>query len=71
MMMVRDPRGGAMLKEFKAFIMRGNLVEIAVAFIIGLAFAGVVTSFVKDIITPIIGAIFGQPDFSALKIDIG
>jgi len=60
-----------MFKEFKAFIMRGNLVEIAVAFIMGLAFAGVVTSFVKDIITPIIGAIFGQPDFSALKIDIG
>lgn len=60
-----------MFKEFKAFIMRGNLVEIAVAFIIGLAFAGVVTSFVKDIITPIIGAIFGQPDFSTLKIDVG
>jgi large conductance mechanosensitive channel len=60
-----------MLKEFKALIMRGSLVEIAVAFILGLAFAGVVTSFVKDIITPIIGAIFGQPDFSALKIDIG
>jgi large conductance mechanosensitive channel len=60
-----------MFKEFKAFIMKGNLVEIAVAFVIGLAFAAVVASFVKDIITPIIGAIFGQPDFSALKIDIG
>jgi large conductance mechanosensitive channel len=60
-----------MLKEFKAFIMKGNLVEIAVAFIMALAFAAVVASFVADIITPIIGAIFGQPDFSALKLDIG
>jgi large conductance mechanosensitive channel len=60
-----------MLKEFKAFIMKGNLVEIAVAFIMALAFAAVVASFVADIITPIIAAIFGQPDFSALKLDIG
>jgi large conductance mechanosensitive channel len=60
-----------MLKEFKAFIMKGNLVEIAVAFIIALVFAAVVASFVADIVTPIIAAIFGQPDFSELKIDIG
>ena len=60
-----------MLKEFKAFIMRGNLVEIAVGLVIALAFAAVVASFVADIITPIIAAIFGQPDFSSLKIDIG
>lgn len=60
-----------MLKEFKDFLMKGNLIEIAVAFIMALAFAAVVASFVADIITPIIGAIFGQPDFSALKIDIG
>ena len=60
-----------MLKEFKAFIMKGDLVEIAVAFIMALAFAAVVASFVADIITPIIAAIFGQPDFSKLKIDIG
>jgi len=60
-----------MLKEFKAFIMKGNLVEIAVAFIMALAFAAVVASFVADIVTPIIAAIFGQPDFSSLKIDIG
>jgi large conductance mechanosensitive channel len=59
------------IKEFKDFVMKGNLVEIAVAFIMALAFAAVVSSFVTDIITPIIGAIFGQPDFSALKIDIG
>jgi large conductance mechanosensitive channel len=60
-----------MLKEFKDFIMKGNLVEIAVAFVMGLAFAAVVASFVADIITPIIAAIFGQPDFSGLKIDVG
>ena len=60
-----------MLKEFKAFLLRGNLVQIAVAFVMGIAFAAVVTSFVTDIITPIIAAIFGQPDFGALKIDIG
>ena len=60
-----------MLKEFKAFILRGNLVEIAVAFIMALAFAAVVASFVTDIVTPIIAAIFRQPDFSSLKIDIG
>ena len=60
-----------MLKEFKAFIMRGNLVEIAVGLVLALAFAAVVASFVGDIITPIIAAIFGQPDFGSLKIDIG
>lgn len=49
----------------------GHLFEIAVAFIMALAFAAVVASFVTDIITPIIAAIFGQPDFSALKLDIG
>lgn len=60
-----------MLKEFRDFITKGNLVEIAVAFIIALAFAAVVASFVADIVTPIIAAVFGQPDFSRLKIDIG
>jgi large conductance mechanosensitive channel len=60
-----------MLKEFRAFILKGNLVEIAVAFIMALAFAAVVASFVADIVTPIIAAIFRQPDFSSLKIDIG
>jgi large conductance mechanosensitive channel len=58
-------------EEFRAFILRGNLVEIAVAFIMALAFAAVVASFVADIITPIIAAIVGQPDFSSLKVDIG
>lgn len=60
-----------MLKEFRDFIMKGNLIEIAVAFVMALAFAAVVASFVEDIVTPIIAAFFGQPDFSGLKIDVG
>ena len=60
-----------MLKEFKAFIMRGNLVEIAVGLVVALAFAAVVASFVADIVTPIIAAFLGQPDFRSLEIDIG
>ena len=47
------------LNEFKTFILRGNLVELAVAFVIGVAFAAVITAFVNDWITPLIGAIFG------------
>ncbi len=60
-----------MLKEFKEFISKGNLVEIAVGLILALAFAGLVTSFTENLITPIIGAIFGQPNFDSLVIDIG
>jgi large conductance mechanosensitive channel len=59
-----------MLSDFKDFLMKGNLVTLAVAFVIGLAFASVVTSFVEDIVTPIIAAIGGQPDFSALDFTI-
>ncbi len=53
---------------FKDFIMRGNVVELAVAVIIGAAFGGIVDSMTKDIITPIIGMIGGQPDFSSYKV---
>lgn len=60
-----------MIKEFKDFIMKGDLVEIAVGLILALAFKTVVDSLVNDIITPIIGAIFGQPDFSSLVIKLG
>lgn len=60
-----------MLGEFKAFLLRGNIVELAVAFVMGLAFAAVVTSLVEDIINPIIAAIVGKPDFSDLTIDVG
>ena len=60
-----------MLKEFKEFIAKGNLIDLAVAVILGLAFAQVVNSLVANVFTPIIAAIFGQPDFSSIKIDIG
>jgi large conductance mechanosensitive channel len=52
---------------FKDFILRGNVVDLAVGIVIGVAFGGVVDSLTKDIISPIIGAVFGQPDFSAVK----
>ncbi len=57
-----------MLKGFKDFIMRGNVLDLAVAVIIGGAFGAIVNSLVKDVITPAIGAIGGQPDFSAIKL---
>ena len=59
-----------MLKGFKDFIMRGNVVDLAVAVVIGAAFGAVVQALVKDIITPIIGAIGGKPDFSQLTFTI-
>ena len=60
-----------MLKEFKNFLFRGNLLDLAVAVIIGTAFGAVVASLVKDVITPLIAAVGGQPDFSSLVIDVG
>ncbi|MEP6995800.1 MAG: large conductance mechanosensitive channel protein MscL [Acidobacteriota bacterium] len=57
-----------MLKGFRDFIARGNIVELASAVIIGVAFGAIVDSLVKDIITPLIGMLGGTPDFSALKI---
>jgi large conductance mechanosensitive channel len=59
-----------MHKEFKEFLLRGNLIEIAVGLVLALAFTAVVTSLVEDLITPIIAAIFGQPDFSGLTFTI-
>lgn len=56
-----------MLKGFKEFIMRGNVLDLAVAVIIGGAFNKIVNSLVVDVLTPLIGAIFGAPDFSAIK----
>jgi large conductance mechanosensitive channel len=55
-----------MLQEFKKFILRGNVVELAVAVVIGAAFTVIVQAFVKDLVTPLIAAIGGQPDFSNL-----
>ncbi len=57
-----------MFKGFKDFIMRGNVLDLAVAVIIGGAFGAIVTSLVKDVITPAIGAMGGQPDFSAIRL---
>jgi large conductance mechanosensitive channel len=59
-----------MLKEFRAFILRGNVVDLAVAVVIGAAFTGVVNALVRDIITPLIAAIFGEPDFGDLAFTI-
>jgi large conductance mechanosensitive channel len=56
--------------EFKEFVLRGNVVDLAVAVVIGAAFGAVVNSLVADIITPIIGAIIGEPDFSQLDFTI-
>lgn len=57
-----------MLSGFKAFLMRGNVIDLAVGVIIGAAFGGIVDSLTKDIITPMIAMLGGQPDFSAWKV---
>lgn len=59
-----------MLKEFREFILRGNVVDLAVAVVIGAAFTAVVNSLVKDIITPLIGLLTGGIDFSSLYINL-
>ena len=59
-----------MLKEFRDFLLRGNLIEIAVGLVLALAFTAVVTSVVEDLITPLIAAIFGKTDFSGLTFTI-
>jgi large conductance mechanosensitive channel len=58
------------VRDFREFLLRGNLVDMAVGIVIGLAFAAVITAFVADIITPIIAAIGGQPNFSDLTFTI-
>ena len=60
----------SLVLEFKKFLLQGNLVTLAVAFIIGTVFAAVVKAFITDIITPIIALIFGKPDFSGLTFSI-
>lgn len=59
-----------MVGEFRQFLLRGNLVELAVAVVVGTAFNAVVQSLVKDLITPLIGALGGEPDFSELTFTI-
>jgi large conductance mechanosensitive channel len=58
------------MKGFKEFMLRGNVVELAVAVVMGAAFTAVVTAFVKDLLTPLIAAIVGAPDFSAIALTI-
>ena len=59
-----------LLKEFRDFLMRGNVVDLAVAVVIGAAFGAVVTALVENLLTPLIAAIFGKPDFSGLTFTI-
>lgn len=60
-----------MFREFKNFLFRGNLLDLATAVVLGTAFGAVVTSLVRDIITPMLAAMGGQPDFSRLVLRIG
>src|SRR5438445_7586941 len=62
------PRG--LFVDFKKFLFRGNVVDLAVAVVIGAAFGAVVKALVADLLTPIIALIFGEPDFGALKFTI-
>jgi large conductance mechanosensitive channel len=59
-----------MIKGFRNFILRGNVVDLAIAVVIGVAFTAVISALVKDIFTPLIAAIVGKPDFSALTFTI-
>ena len=58
------------MKGFRAFLLRGNVVDLAVGVVIGVAFGSVVTAFVKDLMTPLIAALFGQPNFANLTFTI-
>ncbi len=59
-----------MLRGFKQFLMRGNVIDLAVAVVMGAAFGAVVTSLVETLVTPLIAAIVGQPDFSAIAFTV-
>ncbi len=63
-------KGTGLLKEFRDFIMRGNVVDLAVAVVLGAAFGAVVAAFVENLLTPLIAAIFGEPDFSRLTFTV-
>jgi large conductance mechanosensitive channel len=63
--------GGLLVNDFKAFVLRGNVVDLAVAVVIGVAFGAVVSSFVNNIIMPPVGKVTGGVDFASLKIDLG
>ena len=65
------PKEKGFLAEFKKFIMRGNVIDLAVGVIIGGAFQAIVSSLVEDIVTPLLGIILGKVDFSNLAVTIG
>lgn len=60
----------SLIKEFRQFILRGNVIDLAIAVVLGAAFSAVVSALVKDLITPLIAAIGGKPDFAALSFTI-
>lgn len=60
----------SLIADFKKFLMRGNLVELAVAFVMGVVFAALVKAFIADLITPIIALIFGNPNFEGLSFTL-
>lgn len=62
---------GNLAREFKAFIMRGNMVDVAVAFVLGVAFAAVINALVAAFITPLIALIFGKTDFTTMVFHLG
>ncbi|HEV3216959.1 MAG TPA: large conductance mechanosensitive channel protein MscL [Vicinamibacterales bacterium] len=59
-----------MLSGFRQFVLRGNVLDLAVAVVLGAAFGAVITALVKDLITPLIGALVGKPDFSAIGLTV-
>ncbi len=59
-----------MVSDFKKFVLRGNVVDLAVAVVVGVAFTAMITAFVADLITPLVAAIFGKPDFSNLTFTL-
>ncbi len=63
-------RGRGLVGEFKDFILRGNVLDLAIAVVIGVAFGAVVTALVKDLLTPVVAAVFGEPDFSAISFTV-
>ena len=59
-----------MLREFRDFVFRGNIIELAVAFVLGVAFAALINSFIDNLLMPVVAMIFGEPDFRGLTFTI-
>jgi large conductance mechanosensitive channel len=69
-MVVRMAKEESMLSGFRQFVLRGNVLDLAVAVVLGAAFGAVITALVKDLITPLIAALVGKPDFSAIGMTV-